>query len=458
MKTIFHVGHSKTGSTTLQSVFLESQAQLIQKGVLYPSNPNGRYNNHKLLSADLMEPGKVPRHIIKNYIYEELPAARIDLQNSIMADIERHKPKCLMLSSETRFGLLPKRGRVKFRQILQGFGSDDIDIVAYVRLPSGWFLSALNQSMRRTTSLKQPRILSLHRAISSFIEDFGQDHVHILPFSRDALRGGDIVKDFCSRFLSDYGVSAGILQTDESSNESLSSEAIDIVRRYRLQFLPKKDNQFVPDGEKLIKLLMKAEASLKMPKPRLRDGLTDILDYGTPIVRGLRDDFGVVIPGYDYDRAEKTPEMQFPEAHKLEEIIEIDRAMQFELIASVRRDSWVRSDESRASWFDRLPGQISDDTGTAPVYQAASMPRMKPSTSKEESLIMTDANTSTRSPEEQADRDLAVTIGRAIFRTTQGDLSNDARKAAWQAERKDYVKQGRAVLKRLRKDGITLSK
>ncbi len=71
---------------------------------------------------------------------------------------------------------------------------------------------------------------------------------------------------------------------------------------------------------------------------------------------------------------------------------------------------------------------------------------------------MADKPQTTRSPKEQAERDLATAIGRVIFRVGQKSLPDDARKAVWQAERKDYIKQGRAVLNRLRKDGITLSK
>lgn len=71
---------------------------------------------------------------------------------------------------------------------------------------------------------------------------------------------------------------------------------------------------------------------------------------------------------------------------------------------------------------------------------------------------MTDAANTKRNPEDQADRDMAMAIGRAIFRAGQSDLSSEARKAVWQSERKEYIKQGRMVLKQLRKDGVTLSK
>lgn len=460
LKTIFHVGHSKTGSTTLQSVFSKSQAALLQKGVLYPSNLDLRYNNHKLLFADMMKSNEVPRHIGRNYSLEKLPAARKDLQKSIIDEIERSRPDCLMLSSETRFGRIPAKGRQKFRQVLQGFGSDDIDIVAYVRLPSGWFLSAMNQRMRRSTEIKQPRTLNLVGSISDFFEDFGKDHVHLRPFAREALVGGDVLEDFCAHFLSDYDVSTDILEVDSSPNESFSSEALDIVRRYRAHFMPDKNDQFIPEGEELIKVLMAIEAGLKMPKPRLREALAEALNYGKPKLLELRDRFDLVVPGYDYSRAASASKTELPHVEKLEDIVEIDRSKQCELIELISRDSWVHSNPDRSAWFDQLPKQINADTGAPMVYRSADVAgKVSPGVAEKETHPnMTNKSQTPLSPEKQADRDLAVSIGRAIFRVAQGDMSDETRKAIWQVERMEYVKQGRAVLKRLRKDGFTLSK
>lgn len=462
MKTIFHVGHSKTGSTTLQSIFLASKEQLAAKKVLYPSNPNGRYNNHKLLFADLMEPHKVPRHIIKNYTHDELAAARRGLEDSIRSEIADLRPECLVLSSETRFGVFSDQSRKTFRKVLQGFGSDDIDIVAYVRMPSGWYLSALNQRMRRSASVKPPRVLNLYKPITQFYEDFGKEHVHVLPFAREVLKGGDITEDFCARFLGDYGVTLETLAADDSANQSFSNEAMDIVRRFRAQFLPGKDDKFVSDGETLLGLVMQAESGLKMPKPRLRPGLADYLDYNSRDLVDLRDKYDFVLPGYDYERAEKGKFTKLgKKLHALEDLVDIDREAQAELISTMAGYAWIHSHSERANWFDSLYEQIGLSTAKARFFKEKSK---KPGISKENQTIgvslMNEQTESTRSPEEQAERDLAVALGRAIFREEKrGEFEDkETRQQAWIEGRRAYIKQGRAVLKQLRKKGFELVK
>jgi hypothetical protein len=462
LKTIFHVGHSKTGSTTLQSVFLASQENLAEKGVLYPTNPNGIYSNHKLLFADMMAPGNIPRHILKNYSRAELPAAREELQQGIQSEIERLRPDCLLLSSESRFGVLPASGRAAFRDVLRSFGSDDIDISAYIRRPSSWYLSALNQRTRRCVHLKQPRHLNLTGSVAQFVEDFGADHVYLRPFERDVLKDRDIVADFCHSYLSEYGISPEVLSNDESSNESFSNEAMDVVRRFRAAFLPGMDDRFVPEGEEILEIVMQADASLSMPKPKLRTGLGDALDYGSRVLLNLRDRYGFSLPGYDYARAEATVPLTMPEAERLEDIIEIDRTSQANLIEEISRDPWISQDSTRAAWFAELPVQIERETrDRTTIYASATMAsdaRFGSQDSGDENMSSFETNLS--DVDHQNDRETAVSVGRALFRLDQKGKETDkvARKAAWASGRRGYVQQGRAILKQLRKDGFELTK
>lgn len=462
MKIIFHVGHSKTGSTALQSVFLASQAQLLERGVLYPANPNGIYNNHRLLFADLMAPGKVPRHILKNYSQPELPAARQELEDAIRADLSRTNPRCLVLSSESRFGVMLDESRVAFRKLLISFGSDDIDIVAYIRSPASWFLSALNQKTLHAWRIRQPRVLNVRRPVEQFVEDFGPDHVKLRPFSRDALIGGDIVTDFCGTSLRDYDIPLDALAGDSTANQSLPTEAMDIVSRYRHHFMHDDDDKFLPEGKKLLDTIRKAASRFSMPKPKLLANIAEAIDYSNTHILWLRDVHGLVMPNYDYARVEGGKKTKLPKENlKLEEIVGLDRDLQAELIMEMVQSRWVQSDSDRAAWFANLSGQIREDINVSRTYNVAitapHIPEIKKPIGEISMTVKADVK---RTPQEQADRDTAVAIGRAIFRAEQKGKTSDksVRKQAWVESRHSYVKQGRAILKQLRKDGFDLTK
>jgi hypothetical protein len=450
LKTIFHVGQPKAGSTALQSTFLASQNALLEQSVLYPSNPNGFYNNHRLLFADLMTRETVPRHILKNYEHHELAAACQTLEASILQDVKNHNPACLVLSSESRFRTLPDEGRVTFRERLLSLGTDDIDIVAYIRSPAAWYLSALNQKMRHAWRTRQPNAPNISKTFKHFAEDFGSDHVKLRPFAREALTGGGIVEDFCAHFLSNYGVAPETLTAQGNANETFSAEAIDIVRRYRQYFMHDADDQMLPEGSALLAAVREGASDLNLSKPKLCGSLAELIDYSTTDVLWLRDTHGLVLPEYDYARVEAGRKTEMPQGKfRLDEIIQLDRTKQDELIAAIVQTSWVQSNPDRKAWFVGLPSDIRADARVADGRKSAVTPRQ---------VVPSDPVISER--QSRADRDAAVAIGRSIFRLDQTEKGSniEARKNAWRATRRAYAKQGRAILKQLRKDGFELTK
>ena len=351
MRTIFHVGHAKTGSTALQAALSASRRALSTRGVLYPRNPNGLYNNHRLVFADLFEPHKVPRHILKNYRREELPAARDEIVAAIREQVASERPDCLVLSSESRFGIWKDAPRDAFKRTLDSLGARDVEIAAYVRRPSSWYLSALQQAFRASHLVKQPHILRLEQPLRQFAQDFGRARVHVRPYDRRALIDGDIVADFVETFLVPYGVARGDIAAPANANVSLSAEGFDLVRRYRLAFHADAPDTFLPDSQALNAAVGGVERGLDLPRPTLDPDLAERIDYGRADLLKLRDAHGLVLPGYDYARLERGDLTTLPEGPlPLERIVRIDRAAQMRVLDGVRRTSWAQEDARRARW------------------------------------------------------------------------------------------------------------
>ena len=365
MRTIFHVGHAKTGTTALQAILNASRDALTERGVLYPANPNGSYRNHRLVFADLFEPRQVPRHILKNYAIEELPAAREELSASIRREVAGTRPDCLVMSSESRFGVWKPEQRRGFRAALDALGCAGTEIVAYVRRPSSWYLSAVQQHLRASHEIKPPRMIRLAAALDQFAQDFGEERVHVRAFDRASLAGGDIAEDFVTAFLAGHGVGMAALTRPPIDNETLSAEGFDLVRRWRQAFHPEEANRYFPASNALNRILAVVEARVGPPKPAIDPELGEVIDYCRDDLLVLRDRHGLVLPGYDYARVERGDLSRLPhEPPPIERIVQIDREVQARIAEGLMDTRWAEQDPARRRWLAELPARIEAEERT----------------------------------------------------------------------------------------------
>jgi hypothetical protein len=359
MRTIFHVGHAKTGTTALQATLEHSREALLRSGVLYPSNPHGQYRNHRLFFADLYKPEQVPRHILKNYAVEELPAARDELVASIRREIALHRPDCVVMSSESRFGVWSDEQRAGFLATLAEAGCLETEIVAYLRRPSSWYLSAVQQHLRASHEVKPPKMLRMADSVDQFVEDFGRERVHLRAFDRSVLVDGDVAADFVAAQLARHGVEPGALTRPSHDNHSLSAESFDLARRWRSAFHPGQQNQYFPASNALNRILALVEAEVAPPKPRIDPGLAELIDYCRDDVLLMRDRYGVEMPGYDYERVERGDMTRLPqEPLSIERIVTIDRSVQADIARRLRDTRWAANDPERIRWLDELPERV----------------------------------------------------------------------------------------------------
>ncbi len=251
-------------------------------------------------------------------------------------------------------------------------------MVAYIRRPSGWYLSALQQGFRASHVVKPPRPLRLKQPVRQLVEDFGRQRVHVRAYDRRALAHGDIVADFVEAFLAPHGVALGDLSAPTSANVSLSAEGFDLLRRYRLAFHPDAANTFLPDSQALNATVTRVEAGLDLPRPALDPDLAERIDYARDDLLKLRDAHGLVLPGYDYGRVERDELTTLPdEPLPLERIVRIDRAAQMRIVEGLRGTPWADQDGGRARWIAALGAEIEalaarpGRRGAAPVEAPA---------------------------------------------------------------------------------------
>ncbi|MEM7693810.1 MAG: hypothetical protein AAF318_05120 [Pseudomonadota bacterium] len=174
-----HIGHQKTGTTSLQETFRINSRKLAKAGLFYWS---GHGAHHPLAkSHNPRTANTTNRHTTQRF----LKAAR------------RSRVPRGLISSEI-FVNLTGDDVAQFAKTI-GPLAQDIEIVMYVRHPVATVASRVHQGLRMGRRLEDAHamasVVPLDRIIPRWQRVFGDDRVHVRPFDRAALRDGDVVTD-----------------------------------------------------------------------------------------------------------------------------------------------------------------------------------------------------------------------------------------------------------------------
>lgn len=358
MRTILHIGMSKTGTTALQETFARSREILAARGVLYPRNPPGtRQRNHQVIACGIAPFERLPREFHSRY--RDAATARAafdDFAAMLRARLAGARPDVLVLSGKSMFRVLGQASARRLADLPGDFGGE-IRVAAYVRRPSEHFLSHIQQAMRYSHRPRPARGREVLPVLDSYSRFFGAGAIDARPFQREIMVDGNVVSDFRARHLAHQGVTQAELAVPAFVNESLSAEASDISRRYRAAFHPGKD-RFSPNSRALLAELARIDTRLGAKRPRLRPGLGEALDYANAEPLGLRERYGIEFAGLDYGRLERG-EMMLPPAGRLDldAILVIDGERRSAVFDALRRSAWAEAAERRI-WIERELGSL----------------------------------------------------------------------------------------------------
>jgi len=359
VRTILHIGMPKTGTTALQQCLQASRAALLAQGLLYPENPPGcPFNNHRMLLFGFVPFAALPRHVRRHARYrpETLQADYRAFLDHLGAQVAAARPPAVLLSSESLFRRLDAGGRRSLGAALAPLG--EVTVAAYLRRPSDYFLSSLQQRLKQSADLGALRVPSARRVLESYARGFGRDALRPRVYDRRLLEGGDIVRDFFAAHLPALAAAAAALVPERTVNASASAEAMDIQRRYRQAFHPGADDVSTDDSTGLMRALRRAELAAGAAKPRLRPEIAERLDYARADPLWLRDAWGLVFPDFDYARLARRRWLWLPRLPQrpraLGDLVTLDPAMRRALLEAVRRSRWAKADPARRPWLDGL--------------------------------------------------------------------------------------------------------
>lgn len=369
MRILLHIGMAKAGSSALQDSLAGSQAALAARGLLYPRRLGGTaYANHTLMLPAVFDwRGSRSLQFSPEARGPSLEAASRGFLDALGAEIAARAPRALILSCEHLFRVLPDRGTERLPALLAGLGGAP-RVIAYLRRPSEHYLSSLQQHLKASHEVRVPRAPRYRSVIESYAAMFGEEALALQLYHRPGFVDGDIVADFAARHLAPYGVTRAELAAPARTNDTLSAESADVSRRFRLAFFRDRDNRMTQESKTLVAALRDADAATGAPRPRLRPGVAERVDYARADPLWLRDRHGVAFPGFDYRRLETgagIPPSDAPVA--LEDVVEIDRSRERAILAELRAAPWAAAPErrggidapARRGWIDALLAELA---------------------------------------------------------------------------------------------------
>jgi len=277
--TLLHIGHPKTGTTALQSVFSKNSKVLLdQASALYPTRTTPQEYKHAIAIPWLFNADNAPIRRRTHAQGEELQRISMLYWESLVNEVVSTEYERLILSAEGFWTILRRSSQKQqqvFREKLYAL-SGEVQVIAYLKSPAPYFLSRINQKLRNYKSVTLPRRSYLSSAIQGW-ENLGFDEYSWRIFDRKSLVNHDIVEDFCANYLpKTFDVSllnrAGI----EEANSSVSNEALVIIEEITKAHPTLSQNIYDRRRSKVVSILRNADLEIGGAlRPTLRESARD---------------------------------------------------------------------------------------------------------------------------------------------------------------------------------------
>lgn len=277
-KLIFHIGHHKTGSTSIQEAFATGKVQLPGKEILYPTPLNHNYlRPHVDIFAreGKIMPGKPDKPGIQR-----------------IGQLLQERPwHYAVISGEEFEGAKPEA----VRQVMQRFWLthvEDHQLICYVRPHAGRTLSTFAEDIKigrfsgtpeqYHKKLSREGRLAYAKRLTPWTRTFG-DRFRIRPMIRDQLFQKSAVEDFIRETFGDDAANVRLLPLSPS-NESLCIEDLMLLKLVHQQLRDRPQWVRHNVGWEVARLAGGAGITAQRTKPALHKRLA------TQILQDYRDD------------------------------------------------------------------------------------------------------------------------------------------------------------------------
>lgn len=322
-KLILHIGHAKTGTTSLQQYLLKNAGQLLEQGYLFPTRHSIRDSHLTIAAGFVKDKGFESYH---NQIYSnDFGAFRQDFLRfwkRLGKDIAQYSPHTVILSSEQMFRDFSEISRVPLTEFLAQYFSS-VAVIAYIRSPVADYHSRIAQLIR-SGYLTTPPMARRIRAVIEYYQQQFPGAVKLHPFDRQQLVGGDLVQDFLTRYIPSAVLALAQSQA-VSANTSLPWPLLCGLNQLRLRVQPEVGPPSLASRARIYvatKLFARSSARGKEYQVGLRAEVEDFIRRSAVDYLWLKEQFGIVFADLDYARIKALP-CPFPVEVPLEQIVDL---------------------------------------------------------------------------------------------------------------------------------------
>jgi hypothetical protein len=338
MAIILHIGFPKTATTSLQLGLKANRTRLEAAGLLYP-----------LIDRDFKQ------RYLKFLVSTHQDPGQADALRRLAECISRHPDKHVLLSCEELTGIqmtdFSETSLARLRDFLCTLTSD-IRLIAYVRNPAEFYVSRMQEKLKRSGGIVAPDSFLARRAdVLAQYEKVFQVKAIVRQFKRSELIGNDIITDFFGQFHELFQIDVAAWDR-VTANESLTPETmfvLDLAHRAA----PERHSRLTRDGKanRFWRNLRRIAQSLdNTNKPILfRDAAEAILQANEEDSQSLAERYGISFAKYEFldRRPQYLPAEQLSD---VESIVHVDRKMAFEIC-----DRYRSQYPGQARWIPARP-------------------------------------------------------------------------------------------------------
>lgn len=325
-RLILHIGHPKTGTTTLQKTLQASRPALINAGILHPDT--GRHHNHKVLIPYLTRATPIAQ---KN---ESWPSKSVETSGKKWAEmIEATKasnPNTIILSSEGFSRDIEDR---EFTNLVSNLRSltHEISTAIYLREPAALALSRAQQHVKRKPNFTLQKN-NYYRSILERYRSSEMGPMNVRIFDRSILKNGDIVEDFFTQHFPHFDT--GQLSRRKDANTSFSAEAMALI-----QGVNRNELSLPIQGAR--HAIEQADRELPgFSRPRMHDHIRHAIQARATDLDWIRNEFGLEFPNIDTQTMPRSEANRLCDAlDRVEDMCVVDADRKAALWNAVCKDS-----------------------------------------------------------------------------------------------------------------------
>lgn len=330
---LMHIGHPKTGTSSIQAALLKSRSALMRQSVLHPETTS-RSGNNNALAAHIFgaEAYSVPRLRREGRTRQDLLEASDKAWARFIGDVSRHRPAKVVLSSEQFFRVVTPEQEQPFQKALAEVARE-VEILAYLRSPVTFFLSSLQQRLKFYRPPRTPPASRLRPVLESMAKNL-PGCLTLRVFDRALLSGGDVVRDFFANSLPEIDIGTLSFPKQEQ-NVTHSAEAMALLQENHQGQI-----RLARDPEKAARAIRLADLAVTggtrpVFHPHMRQAA---IDRSADDLLWLRDAQGVMFPDIDYEQIRPlSGEDPMLQATRIADICPVDATRKAEVLALAKR-------------------------------------------------------------------------------------------------------------------------